>query len=108
MEEHKFYWTAIDDALALRPIENAVCIVCMECPNETDWHLQIANWYLEGAELDIMDKDGKNHVFRIKKDGFYHVQETSAMPRVYLMHGVKFWTVLPKPKVKPDDILTIE
>lgn len=108
MEEYKFHWTAIDDDSAPKPNEHDTCIVCMECPSESDWHLQIAHWYNKGAELDITDKDGKNHVFTIKKDGFYHVQETSAKPHVYLMHGVKFWTMLPKPKVKPDDILTIE
>ena len=104
----EFTWHAIDDISAPKPEENDTCIVCMDCPNESDWHLQIAIWYNKGAELNILDKDGKSHVFSIKNDGFYHVQETSAKPNVYKIHGVKFWTILPKPKVKPDDILTIE
>lgn len=108
MEEYKFHWTAIDDASEPKPAENEACIVCMDCPNETDWHLQLAHWYYKGSELDCLDKDGKEHHFTFKQDGFYFIQENSAKPHVYLMHGVKFWTILPKPKIKPGDILTIE
>ena len=104
----EFTWHAIDDISAPKPNENDTCIVCMDCPNESDWHLQIAHWYLEGAKLNIVDSKGKDHTFAIKLDGFYILEETSPIPHVFMAHGVKYWTVLPKPKIKPDDILTIE
>ena len=107
-ETHSFRWIAIDDISEPKPEEHETCIVCMEVPNEEDWHLQIAHWYYKGAELDCEDKEGKNHHFTFKKDGFYFIQENTNIPHVYLMHGVKYWTILPKPKIKPDDILTIE
>ena len=107
-EEYKFKWSAIDDIREDKPNEDDICVICMECPTESDWHLQIAHWYFKGAELCCVDSKGKDHIFKISKDGFYIVQETEAKPRVYLAHGVKFWTILPKPKIKPDDILTIE
>lgn len=104
----EFTWHAIDDILSPKPKENDTCIVCMDCPSESDWHLQIAHWYLEGAKLNIVDCAGKDHTFVIKMDGFYVVEETGTKPKVFLAHGVKYWTVLPLPKIKPDDILTIE
>lgn len=104
----EFTWHAIDDILSPKPKENDTCVVCMDCPNESDWHLQIAHWYLEGAKLNIVDCAGKDHTFVIKTDGFYVVEETGTKPKVFLAHGVKYWTVLPKPKIKPDDTLTIE
>ena len=104
----EFTWHAIDDILSPKPKENDTCIVCMDCPNESDWHLQIAHWDLEGAKLNIVDCAGKDHTFVIKTDGFYVVEETGANPKVFLAHGVKYWTVLPLPKIKPDDTLTIE
>ena len=107
-EEFKFRWYAIDDILEEKPEENATCIVCMDCPNEDDWHLQIAHWYLEGAKLDLIDSEGKDHTFVIKTNGFYLIEETSSTPHVFLAHGVKYWTVLPTPKIKPEDVLTIE
>lgn len=108
METHEFNWIAIDDILEPKPQEHEVCVVCMEVPGETDWHLQLAHWYFKGATLDCKDVKGKGHRFDIKKDGFYLIQETSNEPKVFFAHGVKFWTVLPKPSAKPDDILTIE
>ena len=108
MDEYKFRWIAIDDILEEKPKEHETCIVCMEVPGEGDWHLQIAHWYDKGARLDIMDSKDKNHTFNITRPGFYIIQEVTAEPKVYLAHGVKYWTVLPKPRIKPDDILTIE
>lgn len=104
----EFTWYEIGDILAPKPNENDTCIVCMDCPNESDWHLQIAHWYCKGAKLDIEDSKGKNHKFNINRDGFYIIQETTSVPKVFFAHGVKYWTVLPLPKIKPDDILTIE
>jgi len=108
MESYTFQWNAIDDILAPKPKENDTCIVCMDCARESDWHLQIARWYEEGAKLELVDKYDKEHNFTIKDTGFYIVQETSAYPKLFKVHGVKYWTVLPTPKIKPDDILTIE
>lgn len=105
-EECTFDWFPV--GLKYEPEENKTLIVCMEVPGEEDWHLQLAHWYKKGSELDCVDKNGKEHHFTFKQDGFYFVQESSAKPHVYLMHGVKFWTFLPTPKIKPDDILTIE
>lgn len=107
-KEYKFNWHEIDDILAPKPEENDTCIICMDCPHETDWHLQIAHWYLEGAQLNLVDCTGKEHVFVIKISGFYIVEETGTKPKVFLAHGVKYWTVLPTPKIKPEDVLTIE
>lgn len=107
-ETHSFRWIAIDDISEPKPKEHDTCVVCMECPNEEDWHLQIAHWYYKGAKLDIVDSVGKEHTFHITKDGFYLIQETTNIPKLFLAHGVKYWTILPKPKIKPDDILTIE
>lgn len=104
----EFTWHAIDGILSPKPKENDTCIVCMDCPNETDWHLQIAHWYDKGARLDIKDSKDKNHTFNILRSGFYIIQETTAEPRVFLAHGVKYWTVLSLPKIKPDDTLTVE
>jgi hypothetical protein len=108
MDEYKFRWIAIDDILEEKPKEHETCIVCMEVPGEEDWHLQIAHWYDKGARLDIKDSKDKNHTFNIAKSGFYIIQETTAEPKVFLAHGVKFWTILHKPRTKPGDILTIE
>lgn len=107
-ETYEFHWIAIDDISEPKPDEHETCVICMECPHESDWHLQIAHWYFKDAELDCVDSKGKSHVFHIQKDGFYLIDETTEQPRVFLAHGVKFWTKLPKPKIKPDDILTIE
>ena len=107
IEENTFTWISFEDP-SIHPEENETCIVCMDCPNELDWHLQIAHYYLEGATLSLVDKHDSTHTFHIKQDGFYIVQETSEKPKVFMAHGVKFWTILPTPKIKPDDILTIE
>ena len=103
-----YRWIAIDDILEKKPEENDTCVICMECPNEPDWHLQLAHWYFKGAKLNIVDNLGKDHTFNIDRDGFYLIDETSSTPRVFMAHGVKYWTVLQKPDIKPDDILTIE
>lgn len=107
-KEYKFNWHAIDDIIAPKPKEHDTCIVCMEVPGEEDWHLQIAHWYDKRTRLDIMDSKYKNHTFNIAKSGFYIIQETTSEPKVFLAHGVKYWTVLPKPKIRPEDVLTIE
>lgn len=107
MEAYTFHWIAVDDILE-KPKENDTCIVCMDCPMEEDWHLQIARWYDSGAKIELFDKYDKSHKFTIKDDGFYILDETSSIPGIFKVHGVKYWTVLPKPKIKPEDTLTIE
>ena len=103
-----FTWHAIDDILAPKPKENDTCIICMDCPMEDDWHLQVARWYEVGSKIELLDKYNKSHKFTIKNDGFYILDETSVIPGIFLVHGVKYWAVIPTPKIKPEDTLTIE
>lgn len=104
-----YKWTAIDDILAPKPEENVSCVVCVEntTPDGSEWHLIIAHWYEEGAGIDIFERDGTKHHFSIKSDGFYYIEEAGPC-KLFKVHGAKFWTTLELPKVKPDDILTIE
>ena len=107
-----YIWHYVSDESKIEGIEeDHEYLVCLELEEEKGpaWKMKLACWYEKGAKITIAELDGTPHEFRIDKDGFYIIDDigTSEGPRCFRLRGVRYWTEIPEPGVKPEDTLTV-
>ena len=107
-----YVWHYVSDESRIVGIkENREYLVCFEVEEESGpvWKMKLVHWYEKGAKITLCDSDGTPHNFRIGADGFYIIDDIgdSKGPRCFKLHGVRYWTEIPEPRVKPDDTLTV-
>jgi hypothetical protein len=108
-----FVWNDIADAEKMKELkENHEYLACLDAGHDdvSEWRLAVVNWYTEGSVVTIYESDNTPHKFKIKKSGFYHVNNCNPKSGhiFYLLHGVKYWTDITLPEISPENTLTIE
>ncbi len=107
-----YIWHYVSDESKIEGIEEKhEYLVCLELEEEKGpaWKMKLAFWFEKGAKITIYESDGTPHDFKIKENGFYILDDigTNEGPRCFRLHGVRYWTEIPEPGVKPEDILTV-
>ena len=110
---YPFTWNDIADIEASKKLkENHEYLACLDAGYHDicEWRLAIVNWYEEGSEITVYESDNTPHKFKIKKTGFYHVNNCNPKDGhvLFLIHGVKYWADIHLPENNPEDTLTIE
>lgn len=107
-----FTWHEIDDINNLNIKENRQYLVCVENWNghSSEWHPVLAYWYIEGSELTLREDDNTPHRHKIRKTGFYVVNDCGKdrFDYIYSISGAKYYADIPIPESSPDDSITIE
>ena len=107
-----YVWHYVSDESRIVGVkENREYLVCFEVEEKSGpvWKMKLVHWFEKGAMISICESDGTPHDFRIKEDGFYILDDLGGgtAPRCFKLHGVRYWTEIPEPGVKPDDTLTV-
>ena len=105
-----YIWHYVSDESKIEGIkEDHEYLVCLELEEEKGpaWKMKLACWYEKGAKITISESDGTPHEFRIDKDGFYLIDDFNKAPRFFHLRGVRYWTEIQEPGVKPEDTLTV-
>ena len=108
-----YVWHYVSNGEEIKGLEgNHRYIVCVEnpTPKGSEWHLIMAHWYEEGDELSLKEPNGNAHIHKIKKTGFYIVNDAGKdrFTSIYRVFGVRYWTEIKSPEINPEEILTIE
>lgn len=106
-----YVWHYVDNGKKIEgPKEDHQYLVCFESStsNGSVWKMRMAFWYEKGARITVTDTNGEDYKFTVKKDGFYVLNEFDTNgDLLFRVRDVKYWTTIPEPGVKPDDILSI-
>lgn len=107
-----YVWHYVSDESKIEGVkEGQQYLVCFEVEEESGpvWKMKLVYWFEKGAKLTLCDSDGEPHNFKIAEDGFYIIDDIggSTGPRCFKLRGVRYWTEIPEPGVKPDDTLTV-
>ena len=105
-----YIWHYVSDESKIEGIEeNHEYLVCLELEEDNGpaWKMKLAHWYYQGAKITVSETDGTPHNFETQADGFYILDDFDKSPRFFRLHGVKYWTEIAEPGVKPEDTLTV-
>lgn len=107
-----YVWHYVSDEHKIVGVkESREYLVCFEVEEKSGpvWKMKLVHWFEKGAMISICESDGTPHDFRIKEDGFYILDDlgVDTAPRCFKLRGVRYWTEIPEPGVKPDDTLTV-
>ena len=106
-----YVWHYVSDENKIEGVkEGREYLVCFEVEEKSGpvWKMKLVHWFEKGATISICESNGKPHDFKVKVDGFYIIDDLDGKAlRCFKLRGVRYWTEIPEPGVKPDDTLTI-
>lgn len=107
-------WYSVDDIFEkdtlLNIEEGKRYAVCVENCSSNDWVPIFAYYYKAGSEVDLVDPNDVVYNHKIKKDGFYVINECGKdrFTSIFRLEEARFFADIRLPQTKPDEIITIE